>query len=262
MKECLVTGASGFNGYHMVNLLRESGCEVRATDVVNREPEHWKKTGVEFIEADLTNKETLKPLLKGMEWVFHPASVFDYLAPWDLLERVNIHGMRNLCEVCVESGIERLILWSTAGVYGPLDQKLLPAKEDHPKNPANNYEKSKWEQEKIVMEFYERHKLPVTIIRPAPVYGPRNIYGMAQLITAIAKGWLGVYVVNYRNRLPFVHVTDVVRTALFLASRGESVGEAYNVADDSHYYGYEIMPYIAKLTDATLAPLWVPQSIY
>jgi nucleoside-diphosphate-sugar epimerase len=261
-RKCLVTGASGFNGYHMVNLLREKGHEVRATDVVNKGPEYWKKIGVEFVEADLTKKETLKPVLKGIEWVFHPASVFDYLAPWELLERVNVHGMRNLSEVCIDEGIEHIVLWSSAGVYGPLDPELLPAKEDHPKKPGNNYEKSKWEQEKVVMEFFEKHKLPVTIIRPAPVYGPRNIYGIAQLITAIAKGWLGVYVVNYKNRMPFVNVSDVARSALFLANIKESIGEVYNVVDDSHYYGNDIMPYIGKLTDAVLAPLWVLPSHY
>ncbi|MEW5945846.1 MAG: NAD(P)-dependent oxidoreductase [bacterium] len=261
-EKCLVTGASGFNGFHMAALLREKGCEVRATDVANKDPGFWEKRGVEFIEADLTRKETLKPVVKGMEWVFHPAALFDYLAPWDLLEKVNVGGMRNMIEVCLDEGVKRFILWSTAGVYGPLKPELLPCREDHPKNPANNYERSKWAQEQLLMEYVEKHGFPASVIRPAPVYGPRNVYGIAQLITAIARGWLGMYVTNYKNRLPFVHVADVVRSALFLAPKKETAGEAYNVVDDTHYYADDIMPYIGKLTDSVMVPVWVAKPLY
>lgn len=261
-KKCLVTGATGFNGHHMVSLLCENGYDVRATDIANRDPEHWKGLDVEFIEADMTKKETLKPVLKGIEWVFNPASVFDYLAPWDLLESVNVHGTRNLVEACMDEGVQRFILWGTVGIYGPLIPELLPCKEDHPKNPSNNYEKSKWIQEEMVMEYYEKEKFPVTTIRPAPVYGPRNVYGIAQLVTAISRGWLGVYVTNYGNRLPFVNVTDVVRCALFVAPKEETIGEVYNIIDDSHHTSADMFTHIAKLTGAHLTPLWVWPPLY
>ena len=130
MKPALVTGACGFCGGHMVKLLADEGVPVRATDLESAagDPEvrfvqenlgiDFNRKGVEFVPSDLTDKASLKAALKGVGTVYHTASLYDYSAPMEALEKVNLYGTTNLCEAMVEEGVDRVIHWSTAGVYG------------------------------------------------------------------------------------------------------------------------------------------------
>lgn len=130
MKTALVTGACGFSGGHMVKLLADEGVPVRGTDLERayaspkvRACQHsvgvdWSAEGVEFVPADLSDRDSLKAVLKGVGTVYHTASLYDYSAPMSALEKVNIEGTVNLCEAMVSEGVDRLVHWSTAGVYG------------------------------------------------------------------------------------------------------------------------------------------------
>lgn len=130
MKPSLVTGACGFSGMHLVKYLVEKGEPVRATDLASAAEnpklksirEHldvdFERDGVEFIPADLTDKDSLKPAVKGVGTVYNTASLYDYSAPMSALERVNILGTNNLCDVMIDEGVERVIHWSSNAVYG------------------------------------------------------------------------------------------------------------------------------------------------
>lgn len=239
----LVTGACGFVGSHLCEALLEQGYAVRATDLESaynfqgpergRYPSVVKKLGVEFVPSDITKKETLKNLVKDVEVVFHPAAIFDYSASYELLERVNVFGTRNLCEALVEEGkVKRLVNWSTTGVYTmPKDSEMLT--EESPKGSPVLYCKSKLAQEAVVQEFYEKHKLPFTTVRPAPIYGPRNVYGVGQLITPLSKLPVVALPKSLNNPMPFIHVRDLCRAAIYLSQKEEAAGKTYNVSDDT-----------------------------
>ncbi len=251
---CLVTGACGFNGSYTVELLLEKGYKVRATDLEmsNRGvyTEIVKREGVEFIPSDLTKIETLEKVVKDVEYVYHPAAIFQYEAPWDLLYKVNVEGTRNLCEVLVkEKNLKRLVLWSTVDVYGLPKKEFLPINESYEPQPFTLYGKSKLEQEKVVMEYYKNKNMPVTIIRPAPVYGPRNFYGFAQILSFTSKLPAMVMFKDMPFSMPCIHVKDVCNSAIYLSHIDEAIGKIYNVIDDKtlsanefyHYYFTEIL---------------------
>lgn len=258
MKRVLVTGASGFVGSHLVELLAGQGYEVVATDV--RPPGKLDLQGrVTFVASDLSRPETLHGLCESVQWVFHPAAVFDYSAPWEQLRRVNVEGTRLLCAQAVHHGVERMIVWSAAGVYDAAKLEATGGGEESPILPSNLYERSKWEQEKVARRFQQRYGLAVTLIRPAPIYGPRNRYGMGDMIMKLALLPLLPVPLSLDNRIVCVHVRDVARAALFLAQKKEAIGEVYNLVDDTDMTARELAFYLAQLLGIPAFPVYVPQ---
>jgi len=222
-----------------------------------------KKLGVKFIPSDLTKKETLKPLFDNhVDYVFNPASLYDYFAPWEQLYKVNVEGFRNLCECASDAKIKHLVHWSTCGVYG--EPKILPGDENSPFDPPNFYSKSKAEQEKVGMKFYKENGLPLTIIRPGPIYGPRHKYGVYNILLLVSKVGTSVapsiYPKKKRLMYPTVHIVDIVRAAHFLSEKKEALGEAYNVVDDMKHTQDELIEFVSPLLDAKCVriPIWWP----
>lgn len=253
----LVTGAGGFNGRHMVEFLSGKGYSVRATDVRGDVAGDVRAAGAsEFIRADLTNRSELRRLVDGVSMIFHIAALFDYLAPLEKLRLVNVEGTRNLLDAAVEAGgAPRIIVWSSVAAYGIVNEKnyRLPVTEDQPLSPEcpGAYDKSKREQEAVALQYCREHGLPITVIRPAPIYGPGNMYGVYNLIWFVAKGVLPFTAENASKiSLPLVHVEDVCGAAYFLAGKKEAVGEVYNVVDDNTLNAKETLELMAALTGA------------
>jgi nucleoside-diphosphate-sugar epimerase len=229
----LVTGACGFSGSHMVDLLVEEGYEVIATDREDA-PRRWLNPEVKFIPSDLLDKRTLDKVVDSVDCIFHPAAIFNYSAPLEDLIRVNVIGTKNLLDVAVANGVKKIVVWSTAGVYDVSKLKDEPIDENGPIGPSNNYEYSKLKQEELAMEYHISGKINVVIIRPAPIYGPRNLYGFANIVFGVAK-FPVVIVPIIENRAVSVHVKDVCGAALFLSQKDEANGEVFNIVDDSDY---------------------------
>jgi nucleoside-diphosphate-sugar epimerase len=229
----LVTGACGFSGSHMVDLLVEEGYDVIATDREDA-PRRWLNPEVKFIPSDLLDKRTLDKVVDSVDCIFHPAAIFSYSAPLEDLIRVNVIGTKNLLDVAVANGVKKMVMWSTAGVYDVSKLGDEPIDENGPIGPSNNYEYSKLKQEELAMEYHISGKINLTIIRPAPIYGPRNLYGFANIVFGVAK-FPVVIVPIIENRAVSVHVKDVCGAALFLSQKDEANGEVFNIVDDSDY---------------------------
>lgn len=245
--KCLVTGACGFSGSHMVDILLQKGYDVIATDREDA-PRRWLNPEAKFIPSDLTDKKSLEKVMDSVEVIFHPAAVFSYSAPLDLLMKVNVQGTKNLLDVAVEKGVRKAVIWSTAGVYDVSKSEGIPISEDGPIGPSNNYEYSKLKQEELAMEYFNAGKIDISIIRPAPIYGPRNFYGFANIVFGVAKlkaPFIPLPRVN--NKSVCVHVEDVCESALFIANSEATSGQAYTVVDDSDYTFSELISLVAKL---------------
>lgn len=266
MALCLVTGACGFMGTHMVEVLTAAGHQVRATDLkasydqddwqVGRFPSVLKKLNVEFLPSDVTHKESMRPLLQGVEYAFHIAAIFNYAIPWQTLYRVNVQGTQSLLELISETSgancpsFKKLVLWGAGGIYdfsGSTNRSFV-IDESSPKKPTNNYLQSKWEQEQLVASFCRSKGIRFSVIRPTTVYGPRAIYGGGQLITDALKMKKLMVPKNFTFKIPTIHVRDVCRSALHLAMTDATDGEAYNVNDDSVTPTVEYMRMMAEIT--------------
>lgn len=254
---CLVTGACGFMGTHMVEVLHEAGYDIRATDLSSaydrddkakgRFPSVLKRLGVEFVPADLTDPASLDAVVDGVSYVFHVAAVFNYSAPWSILEAVNINGTRSLLErLRYQKAFKKLVFWGAGGIYDL--SSPLPITEESPVAPANDYLRSKWEAEKLVKDFCEDHKMAYSMVRGTTVYGPRGVYGGGQMLMAAATMPVAASPSNWNFRIPFGHVRDVCRAALYLAERPATDGDDYIINDDSQLTNIEFFRFVAELT--------------
>jgi len=278
----IVTGAFGFSGSYVVRTLLNSGRSVIATDLeaTANDPEKrqlLEDLGVDLghpklrvVPANLLEPASLKPLFETpVARIFHPASLYDYSASLERLRSINVEGTRNLLDAVGERKIERFIHWSTCGVFGkPVTvaegrQRNVPFSESSssPRNAAssasgpdgtplvNAYSVSKWEQEQLVWAAHRDKQLPLTVIRPAPIYGPGSQYGHCGIIQSIARGLLPAIPADAKNFVTTsVHVQDVARFACFIAEREDALGEDYNVVDQSIVSYHEFLHYIALLT--------------
>jgi len=247
----LVTGSGGFNGRYTLELLLREGYSVRATDLelgertANRS--YYDSLGVEFVPSDLTKPKTLGPALESVKYIMHTASLFDYSATLRDNNKINVDGGRNLLDAAVAVGAKKLILWSTMGVYG--NQEIFPVTEENPINPGNDYEISKAAQEELFLDYGEKGRIAVAIMRPSPIYGPGNRYGFINIIKLSAVGPIIPVPTKFDVRLPSVHVKDVTRAGVFLLEAPDSKtnGEIFNVMDDSNIKLPDFLHFVAGM---------------
>ncbi|QQR81846.1 MAG: NAD(P)-dependent oxidoreductase [Deltaproteobacteria bacterium] len=259
----LVTGACGFMGTHMVEILVKAGHRVRATDLVSAFDHDDLKTGrfrsviknlsaqgVEWVAADLTKPNEITKLMDGVDYVFHIAAIFSYSAPWEILHRVNVQGTQNLLDLIKKTPtFKKMILWAAGGVFKfPQSPEDLPIRETSPIDPQNNYLKSKWEQECLVRNFCRENNLKFSAIMPTTVYGPRAVYGGGQMIREPLQMKTVMVPRNFTARIPTIHVRDVCRAALHLAQSDQGNGESFIVNDNSTTKTTDFMQMMARLT--------------
>ncbi len=257
MSKYLVTGACGFTGSHTVDYLIEKGIDVVATDLESADKKYLNPEA-KFIPADITEKESIKKAIKGVDYILHTAAIFNFCAPMSLLKKVNVEGTKNICEIALEEGVKRLVSWSTCGVYGKITK--TPIKEDHPKNPVENYSKTKLEQDEVVKQFYKEKGLPITIVRPGLVYGPRSKYGMGLMIIGLSKAPILPIPINFTFNIAPIHAKDVGSAAYHLSTIPQAIGEEYHVVDNSKATMAQFLQLTASLLGKISFPVYVPQS--
>ena len=236
------------------------------------------RANLTWVGANLLEPDTIADLFEGRDitHVFHVASLYDYSASLERLRTINVEGTRNLLEHATEADLERFVHWSTCGVFGKPytaadgDKVNVPFNEESssPKTTApsadgprgthlvNDYSVSKWEQEKMIWRSHREDDLPVTVVRPAPIYGPGSSYGHGGIILAIAHGLVPAIPVDSKNYITTsVHVADVAGFACYIAEQEGTIGEDYNIVDNSIISYHEFLHYIALLTGRDMKDL-------
>jgi len=245
-RRVLVSGAGGFVGRHVVEALAERGLLVRATD---REGTLLPDLP-SGIERDLRDLSTapLDDLLEGVTDIVHVAGLFDLGASRDSLFAANVDLTRRIALAAVERDI-RLVHISSVTVYGR--PRKIPVREDAPHRPASAYEESKREGERVIASLVRDRGLRATILRPSGIYGPWGRYGLAVIASAyalsLASGRVDT-IPAFRGgtKMTHVHVEDVASAVACVLEKDETIGKAYNVADDTEVAWGDLLEVIER----------------
>jgi len=226
--KALVTGANGFIGSHLVEALVQRGWDVSC--LVRRTSRLDSLAGrpVRMVVGDSRDRESLRPAVRGQDYIFHLAGLINAPDTKTYFE-ANAGGTLNLLEACLEEGppFRRFVHVSSISAAGPSPCGGAPLREDDECRPITDYGRSKLEAERLVLERADR--LPVTIIRPPNVIGPRQ-KELADSIRLIRRRILPL-VGTGRPQTSLAYVGDVVAALLLAAERPDSRNQIYFVTD-------------------------------
>jgi nucleoside-diphosphate-sugar epimerase len=183
----LVTGGTGFSGTALVMRLLSEGHTVVALDYKEGlQCDALRSRGAEVVIGSVTDRQAVERSMKGVEFVFHLAAAFRELnVANSFYDDVNVGGTRIVLEAARRQGVRKFVYCSTCGVHGNVDRP--PANEDAPIQPADYYQRTKYEAEPLVLkeagEGMER-----VILRPAAIYGPGDPERFFLIFKRVAKG--------------------------------------------------------------------------
>ncbi|MBU4525060.1 MAG: NAD-dependent 4,6-dehydratase LegB [Desulfomicrobium sp.] len=238
MNTILVTGADGFIGSHLVELLVHEGYQVKALSQYNSF-NYWGwledvtcRNDIEVLSGDVRDPHFCKKITQGVDTVFHLAALiaipYSYVAP-DSYVDTNIKGTLNICQAARENNVSRVVHTSTSEVYGTA--QYVPIDESHPLQAQSPYSATKIAADAMAMSFFNAFNLPVTIARPFNTYGPRQSARavIPTIITQIAGGVRQIKLGDVTPTRDFNFVTDTCQGFLALARSDKAIGQTVNI---------------------------------
>lgn len=248
----LVTGGTGFTGSHLVKRLLSKGHEVVALD--NQKgffSDELQRLGAQIVIGSVTDKNLMDQLVQGCDVVHHLAAAFRRI---DLAKKVywdiNVNGTRYLLESAYRHNVKKFVYCSTCGVHGNI--KNPPAPETAPIKPADYYQYTKYEGERVAHEFIAKG-MDVTILRPAAIYGPGDPERWLMLFKQVAPGRFFMFGKGKVTYHP-LYIDNLVDAFELAVEKEASAGQTYLIAD-AHYYS------LNELVKATAEALGIDVSI-
>ena len=225
----LVTGASGFLGGHLAETLIGQGEEVFVLVRSSSSTSHLSHLPVRAVVGDLTDPASLLRAVEPVTRIFHCAACSTDWAPWERFYGANVTGTENLLEAALRAPLlERFVHVSTTDVYG---YPAVPCDETSPTVDAGlPYNQTKRLGEMAVRNAQAIHGLPVTILRPATIYGPRGA-DFTREIASLLRYRLMATIDGGQARGGFTYVQNVANAMIDASLSPATVGQAYNIAD-------------------------------
>jgi len=241
MKKALVTGADGFIGSHLVELLVKKGYQVRALSQYNSFNNWgWLEDidcldSIELITGDIRDPFFCNEITKGVDIIFHLAALiaipYSYIAPQSYVD-TNINGTLNMCQAALDNGNIRIIHTSTSEVYGTAN--YVPIDEKHPLQPQSPYSATKIAADAIAMSFFNSFDLCMSIARPFNTYGPRQSARavIPTIISQLAAGAKEIKIGDTKPTRDFNFVKDVCEGFIAIGESSETLGEVVNIGSN------------------------------
>lgn len=265
MAELLVTGGAGFIGSHLVRALLERGGQVRVLDNLSTGSKaNLSGLDINFIEGDIRDTTIVQDSIKDVDTIFHLAAFISVAGsmedPLSCYE-ANLNGSLNVLMQASQAGVRRVVLASSAAVYG---ESEIPVAENHPLNPQSPYAASKLAMEQAAKLFSKSFNLETVCLRFYNAYGPRQSpdspYAAAipKFIQVMLAGEPVTIHGDGRQTRDFVYVRDIVE-AMLLAADGDTIdGRVFNIAGGKSVPINELVETLQRFFPETPDPVFGP----
>jgi NAD dependent epimerase/dehydratase len=255
-RRVLVTGADGFIGSHLAELLVQEGAKLRVLAQYNSFNSWGWLDGLaclgdlEVVSGDIRDPHFCYSITQDIEVIFHLAALipipYSYIAP-DSYVDTNVTGTLNLCQAARTNGVAKFIHTSTSEVYGTA--QYVPIDEKHPLNPQSPYSATKIGADSIALSFHYAFELPVIVARPFNAYGPRQSARavIPTIICQLAQGCRAVRLGDLTTTRDFTFVEDTCRGFVELAKLSGGFGEVFHIGSNHEIAIGELLKLIAGI---------------
>ena len=228
----LVTGATGFIGGRVARQLVESGHEVVALVRNPRRAQHLTDIGVVTVQGDITDKESMRSPMAGVDGVFHVAGWYDVGAKDKSLGlKINVEGTRNVLETMQELGIGKGVYTSTLAVFSDTRGRLGDETYRYDGPHLSEYDRTKWLAHYEVAEPMIKEGLSLVTVQPGVAYGPGDTSSLGRTFRQYLRGRLPSLPKN--TAFCWAHVDDLAQGHILAMERGKP-GESYIIAGPPH----------------------------
>ena len=261
---CLVTGGAGFIGSHLVDGLLAAGYPVRVLDDLSTGDEAnlaRHHGALRLLRGDLRDRDAVRAAMAEVEVVFHLAAISSVqrsiIDPVESID-VNVRGAMQVLQMAQESGVRRVILASSAAVYG--DSDALPLNEREAPRPLSPYAVHKLACEHLCKVFTQMYGLETVALRYFNVYGARQrpdaeyAAAIPRFVERLRRNDTPVIFGDGEQTRDFIHISDVVRANLLAAESPTACGCAINIASGHAASVNEVVRILTELTGATVTP--------
>jgi 2-alkyl-3-oxoalkanoate reductase len=259
-KTIFLTGATGLVGSHAAEEALRRGHAVKALVRASSDTRWLDQIGVEKVAGDLEDADALRRGVEGADWVINCAAK---VGDWGTLEefrRLNVDALRLLLDAVRDAKVGRFVHVSSLGVYEGrdhfgTDESVAPAAQS-----LDAYTRSKVEAEALALQYHKQWGLPVSIVRPGFIYGPRDRTVLPKLLDALRSNRF-FYFGSGEQVLNCIYVKNLVQAVFLAAEVPEAVGEVFNVTDGATVTKKQFVGQVARLAGlkppTRKIPLWL-----
>jgi UDP-glucose 4-epimerase len=257
MNKILITGGTGFVGKRLVKSLLQDN---KSLTLLSRSIQPNVKT----IICDFESEKIPKNAMNGIDTVFHLAG-YTHDNHKDskvnhLYQKINVDTSIQLLYLAISSGVKRFVFVSSVKAGGSAEKGKVMTEKDQ-NIPEGIYGMTKRDAEVQLVEIACKSSIHLSIVRPSLVYGPDLKGNLSAMFSGIKKGWFPPLPYN-RNRRSLIHVDDLVRALIFVASISHENGEIYNATDSKSYSSREIYETMCSLLNRPIPNWSIPKSFF
>jgi nucleoside-diphosphate-sugar epimerase len=256
----LVTGATGFVGGHVVDACLRKNWQVSALTRPGSDTAHLQSQGVTIYRGEPNETALLKRAVTDVDVVVNCAAKVGDWGPHEEYLQANVENLRLLLDACKGQGLSRFVHLSSLGVYPTRHHRQTEESMPLPARHRDGYSHSKVQAEKVVMQYYRDFGVPVVILRPGFVYGPRDKTVMPRIIDNLRRK-MARYPGGGHGAVNTIFVGNLVDAILLAISVEGAVGQVYNLTDGEKVTKRQFMERVADAMDLPhpwrRPPLWL-----
>ncbi len=227
----LITGATGMVGELLTKRALEEGYSVRAMVRPTSNRDVLDGLGVEQIEADLADPETLPAAMQGVDFVVNTAAHVGDWGPAEKFRAINVVALEHMLTACRSGGqLKRWVQLSSLGVYSAIDHHGTDETTPPDLTGLDGYTQTKAEAEVLLNRYIKEYNFPATIIRPGFIYGPGDRHVVPRIIERLSAGQMKL-IGDGKKVLNNTYVGNLVEAILLALSKDEALGETFNIRD-------------------------------